>query len=97
MRGGQILQAEDGQTIQVAAAMEAVLEVRADTAIDLTRAAYHLGNRHVPVEVGDGFLRLEYDYVLKSMLEGLGVSVSERMSAFEPEAGAYGGGHRHAH
>jgi urease accessory protein len=60
-------------------------------------AAYHLGNRHVPLQVGDHWLRLEQDYVLKEMLLGLGMSVGEKFAPFEPEAGAYGGGHRHGH
>lgn len=61
------------------------------------RAAYHLGNRHVPLQIGEGWLRLEQDYVLRDMLLGLGMQVSEVEAPFEPEAGAYGGGHRHHH
>jgi urease accessory protein len=61
----------------------------------LARAAYHLGNRHVPVQVGDGFLRLAADHVLETMLEGLGASLTRIRAPFEPEAGAYGGQHHH--
>jgi urease accessory protein len=58
--------------------------------------AYHLGNRHVPVEVGEGFLRIAHDHVLEGMIAGLGGAIRHLKAAFEPEAGAYGGvGHEH--
>jgi urease accessory protein len=69
----------------------------ASTPRALMCAAYHLGNRHVPLQVEDGWLRLEQDHVLKEMLLGLGMKVTEVLAPFEPEAGAYGGGHRHHH
>ena len=97
LRGGDLLMAEDGQVIQIIAAEEPVLRVTAATSQALMCAAYHLGNRHVPLQVGDGWLQLEQDHVLKEMLVGLGMTTSEHMAAFEPEAGAYGGGHRHHH
>ena len=62
---------------------------------DLLRAAYHLGNRHVPVEVGHDYLRIAVDHVLAEMLRNLGARVSTIEAPFEPEAGAYGGGHVH--
>ncbi len=62
---------------------------------EFTRAAYHLGNRHVPVQIGDGFLRIATDHVLCDMLLGLGAHVQEMEAPFEPESGAYGGGHGH--
>jgi urease accessory protein len=62
---------------------------------ELTRAAYHLGNRHVPVEIGDGYLRIATDHVLRGMLLGLGAKIQELEAPFEPESGAYGGGHGH--
>lgn len=95
MRGGDILQADNGALIQVQAADQAVMKVTAKSPQDLMRAAYHLGNRHVPLQIGDGCLQLESDYVLKDMLLGLGVEVTEVQAAFEPESGAYGGGHHH--
>lgn len=95
LRGGDLLQAEDGRVVQVLAAEQAVTNVTADSAQALMCAAYHLGNRHVPLQVGNGWLRLEEDYVLDEMLTGLGVHISHTMAPFEPEAGAYGGGHRH--
>ncbi|VVE86624.1 urease accessory protein UreE [Pandoraea bronchicola] len=97
LRGGDVLVADDGGLIRVEAAAETVLLVSAATALALTRAAYHLGNRHTPVEVGDGYLKLEYDPVLRDMLLRLDVDVAEALMPFEPEAGAYGGGHKHGH
>lgn len=94
---GDVLVAEDGGLIRVIAAAESVMRVTGKTTAQLIRAAYHLGNRHTPVELGDGFLQLEYDPVLRDMLLGLGVSVSVLDAPFHPEAGAYGGGHKHGH
>jgi urease accessory protein len=75
-----------------------VMRVTADTPVRLMRAAYHLGNRHVPLQIGEGWLRLEQDHVLMEMLLGLGgIRVENENAPFEPEAGAYGGGHRHHH
>jgi urease accessory protein len=97
LRDGDVLLAQDGSKILVRAAPEAVMVVRADHPHGLLRAAYHLGNRHIPVEVRPEYLKLEYDYVLADMLRGLGAHVEEALLPFEPEAGAYGGGHHHAH
>lgn len=95
LRGGDLVVASDGRIVEVEAQTERVLHIVCATPPDLTRAAYHLGNRHVPVQVGDGFLRIAADHVLEEMLKGLGAQVEPREDAFEPEAGAYGGGHRH--
>lgn len=97
LRGGDLLKSADGFVVQVVAAHEPVYNVIAPTPRDLMCAAYHLGNRHVPLQIGDGWIRLEQDYVLKDMLIGLGMQVSPVVAPFEPEAGAYGGGHRHGH
>lgn len=99
LRGGDFLQADSGEIIEVIAADQAMMKVTASTSKALTRAAYHLGNRHVPLEIGDGWLKLETDSVLKDMLLGLGVQVEELQAPFEPESGAYaaGGGHHHHH
>jgi urease accessory protein len=97
LRGGDLLVAEDGSFVEVQAAAETVLEVRAEDAHALMRAAYHLGNRHTPVEIGRDYLRLEYDAVLADMLQRLGVRTERAELPFEPEAGAYGGGHKHGH
>ena len=95
LRGGDLLKAEDGKVVQIVAAEQPVTDVKAETQQALMCAAYHLGNRHVPLQVGDGWLRLEQDHVLKEMLIGLGMTTTDQLAPFEPEAGAYGGGHRH--
>src|ERR1700684_2070765 len=97
LRGGDRLQAQDSRVVEIVAAEERLLVVTASNSRELARAAYHLGNRHIPVEVGPESLKLEYDHVLEIMLRGLGVQVAEASGPFEPEAGAYGGGHRHDH
>ncbi|WP_298235769.1 urease accessory protein UreE [uncultured Azohydromonas sp.] len=98
VRGGDVLVAEDGSLVVVQAAPQPVLEVRAANAFDLLRAAYHLGNRHVQLELQPELLKLEPDHVLAQMLRQMGLQVAEAQAAFEPEAGAYAaGGHAHAH
>jgi urease accessory protein len=94
---GDVLVADDGALVRVVAAPEAVLVVRAPDRLTLTRAAYHLGNRHTPVEVGADYLKLGADPVLETMLTRIGASVEPASLPFHPEAGAYGGGHRHGH
>ena len=94
VRGGDALVAEDGSLIRVEAAPEAVLVVRAcaehGTPSDLARAAYHLGNRHIALEVQADHLKLEPDPVLADMLRAMHMIVSEERSGFDPEGGAYG-------
>ncbi|KAA6116750.1 urease accessory protein UreE [Cupriavidus cauae] len=97
LRGGDLLVSADGTFVEVQAAAESVLQVRAEDPHALMRAAYHLGNRHTPVEIGRDYLRLEYDPVLADMLMRLGVQAERAELPFEPEAGAYGGGHKHGH
>jgi urease accessory protein len=102
LRGDDVLEATDGTHVLVTAAPEALYEVlpspaSPDPSFDLLRAAYHLGNRHVPVQLAPGRLRLERDAVLRDLLRGLAMEVREIVAPFEPEAGAYGGGHRHDH
>ena len=77
--------------------MICLLRVSSDNRLSLMRAAYHLGNRHTPVQVSADALQLEADPVLEDMLVRLGVTVAHVEAPFEPEAGAYGGGHRHGH
>jgi urease accessory protein len=96
LRGGDLLATNDGRVVKVLARPEALLHVECDTPHALTRAAYHLGNRHVPTEVGEGYLRIAADHVLQRMLEGLGARVHHVTAAFEPEGGAYGT-HSHSH
>ncbi|MEO6022356.1 MAG: urease accessory protein UreE [Burkholderiales bacterium] len=95
LRGGDCLKCDDGRVVRVEAALEDVYVVKCATPQELMRAAYHLGNRHVPLEVGDQWIKLKRDAVLRDMLKGLGATVSDAQLAFEPEAGAYGGGHGH--
>ena len=100
LRQGDLLQSEDGATVvQIAAKPEPVMVVSAQTPLQLLRAAYHLGNRHVPLEVTADYLRLSPDSVLKAMLEQMGLQVSEAILPFEPETGAYSepnsGHHQH--
>jgi len=99
LRNGDCLQAEDGRVVRVVAQAECVLHITAPDARTLTRIAYHLGNRHMPLQVGDGWLRVEADHVLRDMVLGLGGEAVETEAPFEPEAGAYGGhgGHTHPH
>ena len=102
VRGGDVLVAEDGSLVQVTAAPQPVLVVRACAAhgspFDLLRAAYHLGNRHVALELQPDHLKLEPDHVLADMLRLQHLIVTEADAAFEPEGGAYGaGGHGHGH
>jgi len=101
VRGGDVLVAEDGSLVRVIAAPQAVLRVSAcpqhGTASDLPRAAYHLGNRHVPLEVRAGHLQLEPDPVLAAMLRSMHLIVDELQAPFEPEGGAYASAHAHGH
>jgi urease accessory protein len=95
LRGGDWVVASDGRVIEVVAQPEKVLHVLCAAPYLLTRAAYHLGNRHVPVQVGDGWLRIAADHVLEEMLRQLGATLMPTEAPFEPEAGAYGSHHRH--
>jgi len=89
LRHGDKLAASDSTVIEVVAAVEPLLEVRAANARELARAAYHVGNRHVPLELGDGCVRLQRDHVLADMLIGLGCTVVDVEAPFNPEGGAY--------
>jgi urease accessory protein len=100
VRGGDVLVAQDGSLVRVIAAPQAVLVitpcVQHGTPFDLTRAAYHLGNRHVAIELKPDHLKIEPDHVLADMLRAMHLTVTETQAAFEPEGGAYAqGGHAH--
>jgi urease accessory protein len=101
LRGGDLLRLSDGRVVAVVAAEESVSTARSDLPRALLRAAYHLGNRHVPLEIGEGYVRYLHDHVLDGMVRELGLSVSADRAPFEPEGGAYasgrGGHHHHAH
>jgi urease accessory protein len=89
MRGGDVVKIADGREVEIVAAKEKLLHIES---AEIARLAYHLGNRHVPVEIGDGFLRIAEDHVLEELAHRLGARVSHIEAPFEPEAGAY---HRH--
>jgi urease accessory protein len=99
LRGGDLVTASDGRVIEVVAQPEKLLDLQCETPSALAAVAYHLGNRHVPVEIGDGYLRIAADHVLEDMARKLGARVTPLEAPFEPEAGAYGAeagaGHRH--
>ena len=97
LRDGTRLLDESGRVIEVKAADETVSTVSSDSAHLVMRAAYHLGNRHVPLQIGDGWLRYQHDHVLDAMVIGLGLTVTVEDAPFEPEDGAYAGGHSHSH
>jgi urease accessory protein len=95
LRGGDHLQASDGRIVEVVAAPEEVSVVRTADARQLARAAYHLGNRHVALQITDDSIRYLHDHVLDDMVRGLGLRVECELLPFEPEAGAYSGPHRY--
>ena len=92
---GDRLLATDGRVVEVRASAEPLLEVAVADATRLARAAYHLGNRHVAVELRTGALRVAQDAVLERLLQGLGLAPSRVEAPFEPEGGAYGAAHSH--
>ena len=103
LRGGDVLVSTDGDLLRVVGDMQQVLRITAfaahGSAFDLVRAAYHLGNRHVPIELTPTYLHIEPDHVLAAMLRAMHLIVDEVCAAFEPESGAYGdhGSHGHGH
>ena len=98
VKGGDAFKLEDGRLIQVIAAPEALLEIRAETPTRLARIAWHIGNRHTPAEITDDAIYIENDAVLAEMVRGQGGSVAQVSRPFEPERGAYEAtGHNHGH
>ena len=101
VRGGDVLVAEDGSLVRVIAAPQPVLVIthcsEHGTPFDLLRAAYHLGNRHVPIELKPDHLKIEPDHVLAALLRSMHLIVNEQVTAFEPEGGAYGAQAEHQH
>jgi len=102
LRGGDCLRAEDGSIIKIDAASEDVSTVLHNDPVMLARVSYHLGNRHVALQIGDGWVRYQHDHVLDDMVRGLGLEVKFESAPFEPEGGAYGGhshgdGESHSH
>lgn len=100
LKDGDLLSGEEGIIVQVRAADEMLSIVRSDDPLLLARACYHLGNRHMSIQIAPGELRYQHDHVLDDMLRGLGLVVTVEQAPFEPEPGAYGGsidGHGHGH
>ncbi len=96
LQQGDLLQAETGEVVKVVAATESVSSVYVDDPLMIARTCYHLGNRHVALQITAEFIRYQHDHVLDDMVRGLGLQVTVENAAFEPEAGAYGG-HSHAY
>jgi urease accessory protein len=96
LRDGDRVRVPDGREIAIVAAVESLLEVRSQDPLLLAKAAYHLGNRHVAVQIMSGGLRILADHVLAQMLAGLGLTSVPVIAAFDPEGGAYGTQHAHA-
>jgi len=97
LRQGDLLRSRCGRVIGVRAAAETVSTVTVADSTLLARAAYHLGNRHIALEIAPGRLRYLHDHVLDALVQQLGLTVTVEQAPFEPEAGAYGGHHPHGH
>lgn len=98
LQHGDVLKGEHGELVVVQAALETVSTLYCEDRLFFARACYHLGNRHVPLEIRDGRLRYLHDHVLDEMLLGFGLSVVVEQATFEPEAGAYASAsHQHVH
>jgi urease accessory protein len=97
LRDGDRLRTDGGEVVEVRAAPETLSAVTVADSLALARAAYHLGNRHVPVQIDAGTLRYQHDHVLDDMVRALGLPVHSERAPFQPEGGAYGHGHGHGH
>ena len=98
LREGDCLATDEGQTIMIKAAKEAVSTVYCNDALQMARACYHLGNRHVALQITEKFIRFQADHVLDELCHGLGLTVVSEDAPFEPEPGAYGDyGHVQGH
>jgi urease accessory protein len=96
LRGGDALVLDDHRLIEVVAAPEPLAEIRGADPQHLARIAWHLGNRHLPTQITARGLRVRRDHVIEAMVKGLGARVIEIEAPFDPEGGAYDGGHAHA-
>jgi len=94
LQHGDLLQSENGQLVRILAAQEAVSEVSCSEPLLLARLCYHLGNRHVPLQIGENFVRYQTDHVLDHLVEHFNLTVKHCEARFEPESGAY---HSHSH
>jgi len=96
MADGDGLRLDEGRWLKVQAAPEEIVEVRHENSIQLTRLAWHLGNRHLPTEIRGEVLLIRPDHVIEDMLRGFGADLQKVQAAFQPEGGAYGH-HRQPH
>ena len=94
LKHGMVLTGQDDYRVRILAAEEALSVVRTDDALLFARACYHLGNRHIALQILPGELRYQADHVLDQMVLGLGLTTSHELLPFEPEQGAY---HQHGH
>jgi urease accessory protein len=97
LRGGDCLLAEDGRIILVKAAEESTSTAYSSDPLLLMKACYHLGNRHIPVQIGENFVRYQHDHVLDDMVSAFGLKVKHELASFEPESGAYHSHGAHDH
>ena len=97
LRHGDLLRADSGLIIEVRAANEEVAVISTKDSFLLARACYHLGNRHIPLQIGEGWLCFKRDHVLEEMVQSLGLFVKHELFPFEPERGAYSGHSSHSH
>ena len=95
LRNGTFVRSDAGDMAIILAANETVSTASTNDSVLLAKAAYHLGNRHVSLQVTEKWIRYLHDHVLDEMVKGLGLKVTVENASFEPEAGAYGGGHKH--
>jgi urease accessory protein len=97
LRDGDGLAVNAGGVVRVCARPEPLLEIHAHDDSEMMRIAWHLGNRHLPIQLQGERIRIRADHVIRDMVEGLGGHVDEIEAPFDPEAGAYAGGHQHHH
>jgi urease accessory protein len=97
LRNGDLLKGANGMIVEVVAAAEKVSTAFATNELQHARASYHLGNRHIPVQIDSTWLRYLEDHVLDTMLVGLGLQIQHELAPFEPESGAYSHQHSHRH
>ncbi len=97
LRDGDGLKLDSGTIIRVRARPEPLAEIHAHSDAELIRIAWHLGNRHLPVQLLGDKIRIRRDHVIEEMVEHLGGHVDLIDAPFDPEAGAYAGGHSHSH
>jgi urease accessory protein len=97
LHDGDVIATEDDEKAMVLAAKETISRFSTEDSLQLARACYHLGNRHVPLQIVQNQISYQHDHVLDDMLAGLGMHITVEQTTFEPEPGAYGGGHSHHH